>query len=227
VIEIRFHGRGGQGVKVASRIVGRAGFLAGLFAQDFPLFGAERQGAPILASTRLSHEVIDQQGYVENPDLVVVMDDSLLKEAHLNILQGVYPGIPVLVNTHGSEVQFPREDLYPLVYIPLTLIAHSKTGHHSLSAVVAGAVAKFVPEITEDILEEAISTELSEVGLSSDLIRKNVLAANVVYAELPQFFLPERAAEGAATMESPATLPLGSFTETLSATTILRAQTQR
>ena len=54
MIEIRFHGRGGQGAKIASRILGQAGFLAGLFAQDFALFGAERRGAPVVSFTRLS-----------------------------------------------------------------------------------------------------------------------------------------------------------------------------
>lgn len=220
MIQIRFHGRGGQGAKVASRIVGRAGFLAGLFAQDFPLFGAERQGAPIVASTRLSHEMIDRRGYVENPDLVVIMDDSLLKETHLKILQGVHRGIPVLVNSHGSQVDWLVEDLYPVVYIPLTLIAHRVIGHHSLSAVVAGAVAKFVPEITEDMLEAAISIELADIGLSPDLIRKNTLAAKMVYAGLPYFFLPEHPSEKAEAMQTPAKPPLLSFHETLSAATI-------
>ena len=81
MIEVRFHGRGGQGAKIASRILGRSGLLAGLYAQDFALFGAERRGAPVVSFTRVSETPIDQRGYIEEPDLVVVMDGSLLKEA--------------------------------------------------------------------------------------------------------------------------------------------------
>ena len=69
MIEVRFHGRGGQGVKVASRILGRAGFLSDLQVQDFALFGAERRGAPVVSFTRLSDEPIDQRGYIEGPNL--------------------------------------------------------------------------------------------------------------------------------------------------------------
>ena len=56
MIEVRFHGRGGQGAKIASRILSHSGILAGLYAQDFALFGAERRGAPVVSFTRLSAE---------------------------------------------------------------------------------------------------------------------------------------------------------------------------
>jgi len=81
MIQVRFHGRGGQGAKIASRILGRSGFLSGLQVQDFALFGAERRGAPVVSFTRLGNEPIDQRGYIDEPNLVVVIDDSLLKEA--------------------------------------------------------------------------------------------------------------------------------------------------
>jgi 2-oxoacid:acceptor oxidoreductase gamma subunit (pyruvate/2-ketoisovalerate family) len=77
MIEVRFHGRGGQGAKIASRILAQSGFLAGLHAQDFALFGAERRGAPVVSCTRLSEQPIDRRGYVDEPDLVLVMDDAL------------------------------------------------------------------------------------------------------------------------------------------------------
>jgi len=150
MIEIRFHGRGGQGAKVASRMVGRGGFLAGLHAQDFPLFGAERRGAPIVACTRLSDEVIDKRGYIEEPDVIVVMDDSLLKEAPRQIFHGVRAGTPVVINTHTTEVEPPAANLPPVAFIPLdlTTIARRVIGRNILSAIVAGAVAKCMPEIT-------------------------------------------------------------------------------
>jgi hypothetical protein len=64
MIQVRFHGRGGQRAKIASRILGRSGFLSGLQVQDFALFGAERRGAPVVSFTRLSKEPIDQRGHI-------------------------------------------------------------------------------------------------------------------------------------------------------------------
>ncbi len=81
MIQVRFHGRGGQGAKIASRILGRSGFLSGMFAQDFAVFGAERRGAPVISFTRLSTASIDERGPIERPNLIVVMDDTLLTEA--------------------------------------------------------------------------------------------------------------------------------------------------
>lgn len=72
MIEIRFHSRGGQGAKVASRILGRTAFLSGMFAQVFAVFGAERRGAPVVSFTRLGSEPIDQRGFIDEPNLVML-----------------------------------------------------------------------------------------------------------------------------------------------------------
>ena len=191
MFEIRFHGRGGQGVKLASRIIGRAGFLAGLFAQDFPLFGAERQGAPVVATTRLSHERIEIRGFAEEPDLVVVLDPTLLKEARAQVLAGVGPATPVLGNTHAGDGLVASDHLL-FVFIPATMIARRIIGEPAVSAVIAGAAARFVPEISMELLARAIDIELNDIKLSSDRIAKNIAAAQVAYTHLPSFFLADR-----------------------------------
>jgi pyruvate ferredoxin oxidoreductase gamma subunit len=94
-LEVRFHGRGGQGAKLASRILARAGFVSGLEVQDCALFGAERRGAPVVASTRLSSEPITQRGNVDRPSVVIVMDDSLLEDARAQVFHGVNEDTPV------------------------------------------------------------------------------------------------------------------------------------
>ena len=71
---VRFHGRGGQGAKTASRILGTAAFLSGYQAQDSPIYGAERRGAPVAAFTRFGGEPIRERGVIAHPDLVVVAD---------------------------------------------------------------------------------------------------------------------------------------------------------
>lgn len=67
MLRIRFHGRGGQGMKTASRIVGSAAFHAGLVVQDSPVYGAERRGAPMSAMTRTAHEPIRERGMIVRP----------------------------------------------------------------------------------------------------------------------------------------------------------------
>jgi len=80
MLRIRFHGRGGQGMKTASRIVGSAAFAAGFVVQDAPVYGAERRGAPMAAFTRIARQPILERGAITYPDLVVVADDTLLTE---------------------------------------------------------------------------------------------------------------------------------------------------
>jgi 2-oxoacid:acceptor oxidoreductase gamma subunit (pyruvate/2-ketoisovalerate family) len=144
MIEVRFHGRGGQGAKIASRILGRGGFLAGLYAQDFALFGAERRGAPVVSCTRLSQKPIDRRGYVDCPNLVVVMDDSLLKEARAQVFEGVHAATPLLINgvvsDHPIEVhQLPAANF---IFIDLSAIARRMMGRAFVSAAAAAVAAK-------------------------------------------------------------------------------------
>lgn len=74
---IRLHGRGGQGIKTASRVLGNALFLAGYQVQDAPRYGAERRGAPLFAYVRADREPILERGAMPDPDIVVVADDTL------------------------------------------------------------------------------------------------------------------------------------------------------
>ena len=86
---IRFHGRGGQGAKTASRILGTAAFLEGFVAQDSPVYGPERRGAPVSAYTRIAKEPIRERGVIVRPDLVVVADPSLIADTAARVLEGI------------------------------------------------------------------------------------------------------------------------------------------
>jgi len=85
---VRFHGRCGQGAKTASRILGTAAFLDGFIAQDSPLHGAERRGAPVVAFTRIARAPILERGVIAQPDLVVVADETLLRDPAARVLEG-------------------------------------------------------------------------------------------------------------------------------------------
>jgi len=77
MLEVRLHGRGGQGVVSAARLIAEAAILEGKYVQAFPEFGAERSGAPIAAYARLSDEPIEIHSFIYTPDLVVVVDRSM------------------------------------------------------------------------------------------------------------------------------------------------------
>jgi 2-oxoacid:acceptor oxidoreductase gamma subunit (pyruvate/2-ketoisovalerate family) len=86
---IRFHGRGSQGMKTASRIIGTAAFWEGHQAQDSPVYGAERRGAPMVAFTRITDEPILELGLIAIPDIVVVADETLLDDPQVRPPQGL------------------------------------------------------------------------------------------------------------------------------------------
>ncbi len=97
MLEIRFHGRGGQGSVIASKILAKAFFMEGRYVSSFPYFGVERRGAPVTAFTRVDDKPIRAKYQIYEPDYVIVLDPSLLKA--VDILRGIKDGGWVLVNT--------------------------------------------------------------------------------------------------------------------------------
>ena len=81
--EIRIHGRGGQGAKTASQFIAEAALEKGKFIQSFPQYGPERTGAPMMAFARISDTEIHTYAPVTNPDVVMVIDPTLIKSQHV------------------------------------------------------------------------------------------------------------------------------------------------
>jgi pyruvate ferredoxin oxidoreductase gamma subunit len=187
MIEVRFHGRGGQGAKIASRILGTSGFLAGLYAQDFAIFGAERRGAPVVSCTRLDERPIETRGYIEAPSLVVVMDHSLLKEAREQVFHGVDAATPLLINGTAENLEIARQEPAPanLIYIDLSAVCWRLIGHPFVSAAAAAAAAKSIASIPLEALVEATQIEFTDFGMAQELIMKNQAAAREVHALTP------------------------------------------
>ena len=97
LIEIRWHGRGGQGAKTASLLLADAAFNTGKFIQGFPEYGPERMGAPITAYNRISTKPITIHSNIYEPDYVVVVDDSLLES--VNVTAGLKENGSIVINT--------------------------------------------------------------------------------------------------------------------------------
>ena len=111
-VEIRWHGRGGQGAKTACLLLADAAFSSGKYVQGFPEYGPERMGAPITAYNRISDERCTVHSNIYDPDYVVVVDESLIET--VDVTQGLNPAGAIIVNTAKSPAEV-REELgdYP------------------------------------------------------------------------------------------------------------------
>ena len=111
-VEIRWHGRGGQGAKTACLLLADAAFSSGKYVQGFPEYGPERMGAPITAYNRISDERCTVHSNIYDPDYVIVVDESLI--GTVDVTQGLNPAGAIIVNTAKSPAEV-REELgdYP------------------------------------------------------------------------------------------------------------------
>ena len=183
-IRVRFHGRGGQGAKTASRILGEAAFNDGYYAQDFPIYGAERRGAPVVAFTRFASEKIAERGFIFSPDISAVMDDTLISDPVANPFAGLRKGGVAVVNTtKPSGSILPGRDDVTIITIDLTGLALKILGKPILSAGIAAAVAR-ISGIKKEALLTGVAEELGDIGLSSEMVEKNVEFAGTIYARL-------------------------------------------
>ena len=181
-IRVRFHGRGGQGAKTASRILGDAAFIDGYFIQDFPIYGAERRGAPVVAFTRFSSEEITERGFIFSPDIVAVMDDSLISDPLANPFAGLRSGGVAVVNTtKDAGTILPQRKDVTILTVDLTGHALRLLGRPVLSSGIGAAVAR-VAGIRQEALLKAVEEELG--GLSAESLEKNGEFARAVYDEL-------------------------------------------
>lgn len=155
-IEIRWHGRGGQGAITASMILAEGAIYQGKYAQAYPEFGAERRGTPTRAYTRISDEPIYSRAPIIHPDVVVVLDPTLDKSLYMGGLKS--NGILVM-NTKRSakEVRdiIGREDIR-IVRVDATRIALEILKTPIVNMAMIGALLKSVPVVDMHYVEEAI-----------------------------------------------------------------------
>jgi len=203
VIAVRFHGRGGQGAKTASRILGTAAFLEGFVAQDSPIYGAERRGAPVVAYTRIAKEPIRERGLIVHPDLVVVADASLIPDPAARVLEGIDERTAVFINSPLTPEQFHAQGSLPgrSTMLDLTGIALRQFGKRGAISALLGAVAGRLVGLRWESIHDAIARELADLGLPApDIERNQDVALNCydavrpvpVEAGVPQPILPAK-----------------------------------
>jgi 2-oxoacid:acceptor oxidoreductase gamma subunit (pyruvate/2-ketoisovalerate family)/2-oxoacid:acceptor oxidoreductase delta subunit (pyruvate/2-ketoisovalerate family) len=178
MLEIRFHGRGGTGSVLASRALAKAVFYAGKHAVTFPSFGAERRGAPVVAFVRINEKPIYQRTQIYEPDMIVVLDDSLLDLC--DVAKGLkVDGIGVL-NSSKKPEQIKLSKSINAWVINGDKIACETLGHSITNSVMLGALIRATDIVSlENLRNGILSVFQGKLGESE--ARKNVEAATIAY----------------------------------------------
>jgi pyruvate ferredoxin oxidoreductase gamma subunit len=158
--QVRFHGRGGQGVVTAAEMLSVAAFLDGRYSQAFPSFGSERTGAPVVSYCRISEREIRTRAPIDAPDALIVQDATLVHQ--VDLFAGIREDGFILVNTSQSFDDLGLGDLaerfHPdhLLTVPATEIALRHLGRPLPNAVLLGGFAVMTGVVTIDSVVAAI-----------------------------------------------------------------------
>jgi pyruvate ferredoxin oxidoreductase gamma subunit len=180
MFQVRFHGRGGQGVVTAAEILSMAAFAEGHHAQAFPSFGSERMGAPVVSFCRIDDREIRTREPVMAPDALIIQDVTLIHQ--VDLFAGLSPEGYVLVNTSKSfdELglgEFLREFHHDrLLTCPATELALEQLGRPLPNAALLGGFAALTGQITLDAIGAAIRERFG--GATGE---RNVAAATAAY----------------------------------------------
>jgi pyruvate ferredoxin oxidoreductase gamma subunit len=172
---IRLHGRGGQGIKTAGRILGSAFFAEGFEVQDAPRYGAERRGAPIFASVRAARGPIHERGAIRRAHLVLVGDPTLVPVAAAGVLAGV-AGHTAFVIASDEPAQVWKERLRvagPVHVLPRSEDDAGVSGFAGTAC--AAAAARLVGVIGREALAGAVREEIAELG--AGVVERNLARA--------------------------------------------------
>ncbi len=165
MLEVRIHGRGGQGVVTAAELLSVAAFAEGRHSQAFPTFGSERTGAPVVAFCRIADGPIRLREPIAEPDALIVQDPTLLHQVAL--FEGLKPDGYVLINSGHSFEELGIAELGDrfrperMLAVPATDIARECLGRPLPNAVLLGGFAALSGQISLDALATAIRERFS------------------------------------------------------------------
>lgn len=185
MLEIRIHGRGGQGVVTAAELLSVSAFLDGHEAQAFPSFGSERMGAPVMAFCRISDAPIRLREPVTKPDAVIIVDATLLH--HVDLFAGLSDDGYVLINSTRSLAELGLTDLVDrhqpgrVAAIDATEIARTHLGRPLPNVCLLGAFAALTGAVAPASIDTAVRDRfVGSVG------EANVHAAREAFATMKQ-----------------------------------------
>jgi 2-oxoacid:acceptor oxidoreductase gamma subunit (pyruvate/2-ketoisovalerate family) len=180
MVEFRWHGRGGQGAWTASELLARTALDEGKYIQSFPEFGPERMGAPVTAFTRISTEPIRLHCAIYDPDVVIVLDNTLLKS--VPVTSGINNDEDVLIINSSEEPSVLKENLHvtkgKVWTVPATEIAIRILGAPITNTALLGVVAKATNIVTLEGIEKTLKGRFRR-----DLAEKNFAVIQEAYKE--------------------------------------------
>jgi pyruvate ferredoxin oxidoreductase gamma subunit len=187
LIEIRWHGRGGQGTVTAAKMLASAAIIRGKHGQAMPEFGLERSGTPVKVSTRISDEMINTRAPVVKPQIVIITDPSLMFTIKNQIVDGIDENTVFIVNTN-----FPADKVRKILGIPnnelwivdASKIAMEEFGRNIPNTAVLGAVAKATGIVDLDAAKQEIEEAFSASSKLRALIPQNIKALERGYNEV-------------------------------------------
>lgn len=186
LIEIRWHGRGGQGAKTAALLLADVAFSTGMYVQGFPEYGPERMGAPITAYNRLSAKQIRVHSNIYDPDFVVVVDDSLLDS--VKVTEGLKKEGAIVINTQRS-----REEILPKLHgyegrvylIDARKISIEALGKYFPNSPMLAAIVKVTGVMEEErFLEEMRKSYAHKFASKPEVIEGNMKALSLALQEV-------------------------------------------
>ena len=177
ILEVRWHGRGGQGAVTSAELVARAAISEGKYAQSFPSFGPERRGAPVLAFLRISDEFIRIRANIYKPDIVVVLDPKLLRAVDVTL--GLEDKGKIIINSRKSPDELKSEFGFnwPVAVVNATRIARETIGIPITNTTMIGALLKVTEVVRMDSLVEHLQERFG--GRAED----NITAMKRAYKE--------------------------------------------
>jgi pyruvate ferredoxin oxidoreductase gamma subunit/2-oxoisovalerate ferredoxin oxidoreductase gamma subunit len=162
LVEICFHGRGGQGAVTAANLLAAAALQDGnKGVQAFPLFGAERRGAPVRAFARISGDEIHLRSEIYNPHIVIVLDESIMDI--VDVLKGIKNEGKILINTRKKPNDFEFAKKYQVATVDATSIALKHNilvgGMPVVNTPILGSVPKILDRITLQSIQDVIRSK--------------------------------------------------------------------
>ena len=181
LIEIRWHGRGGQGAKTASLLLADAAFNTGKYIQGFPEYGPERMGAPITAYNRISNTPITIHSNIYQPDFVVVVDDTLLET--VDVTSGLKKEGAIIVNTTKTSSELKRllKNYEGKIYsIDARRISIEALGKYFPNTPMLAAIVK----VSKIMTDEALLSDMEHSFKHKFAKKPEVIAGNMKALEL-------------------------------------------
>ncbi len=185
-VEIRWHGRGGQGAKTAALLLADVAFKTGKYVQGFPEYGPERMGAPITAYNRVSDKPLTVHSNIYEPDYVVVVDESLLES--IDVTKGLKKEGAIVVNTPRSSEEIKsllrgyEGEVYTLDAREISIKALGKNYPNSPMLAAIVAVSKVMEK--DDFLNEMRASFQHKFAKKPEVIDGNMMALELAFEEV-------------------------------------------